>query len=170
MKSLTTQLSQYARYHRSKRNILTHFFDIPLIVIAVMGLTFVPITAINQVAITLTMVLAALLCSYYLVLSLPLGIMMTAVLLVFYAVVAQSNAYFEVQGYWSWAIWLSVFVLGWVLQFIGHYFEGKKPAFVDDIVGLAIGPLFVLVELLFLLGFMPQLEQQIIAQAGEYRA
>ena len=58
------------------------------------------------------------------------------------------------------------FVLGWVLQFIGHYFEGKKPAFVDDLVGLLIGPLFVMAELLFLLGFAKSLQQQIDQSAG----
>ena len=45
-----------------------------------------------------------------------------------------------------------LFVVGWLFQFVGHYLEGKKPAFLDDITGLIIGPLFVFVELLFLLG------------------
>src|SRR3546814_9523920 len=28
---------------------------------------------------------------------------------------------------------LGMFVLGWVIQFVGHYYEGRKPAFVDDL-------------------------------------
>lgn len=66
--------------------------------------------------------------------------------------------------------WAGVFFVGWVLQFIGHYFEGKKPAFVDDLIGLAIGPLFVLVELLFVLGLCKELENKIVNNAGEYKA
>ena len=54
-------------------------------------------------------------------------------------------------GLWL-ALGLGLFILGWIIQFIGHYFEGKKPAFIDDIMGLAIGPLFVVAELAFLLG------------------
>jgi uncharacterized membrane protein YGL010W len=43
-------------------------------------------------------------------------------------------------------------VVGWVIQFVGHYYEGRKPAFVDDITGLIIGPLFVVAEAAFLMG------------------
>ncbi len=32
--------------------------------------------------------------------------------------------------WWPWA--LGLFVLGWVLQFVGHWFEGKPPAFLSD--------------------------------------
>ena len=35
MKTLIDQLSQYADYHRDPRNILTHFFGVPLIMWAV---------------------------------------------------------------------------------------------------------------------------------------
>ncbi len=52
----------------------------------------------------------------------------------------------------SWLIWsVGIFVVGWIIQFIGHYYEKKKPAFMDDVIGLAIGPLFVLAEFVFLL-------------------
>jgi uncharacterized membrane protein YGL010W len=26
-----------------------------------------------------------------------------------------------------------------VIQFIGHWYEGRKPAFVDDLIGLLVG-------------------------------
>ena len=32
---------------------------------------------------------------------------------------------------------LGLFLVGWVIQFIGHAFEGRKPAFVDDLIGAA---------------------------------
>jgi uncharacterized membrane protein YGL010W len=37
----------------------------------------------------------------------------------------------------------SLFVVGWIFQFIGHKMEGKKPSFFEDIQYLWIGPLFV---------------------------
>ena len=56
----------------------------------------------------------------------------------------------------STALWLTVagglLVAGWAIQFIGHAFEGKKPAFVDDLVGLLIGPLFIVAEAGFAFG------------------
>ena len=61
------------------------------------------------------------------------------------------------------------FFVGWVIQFVGHYFEGRKPAFFDDVMGLAIGPLFVVAEVLFKLGAYAQLQREIEERAGPLR-
>jgi uncharacterized membrane protein YGL010W len=44
---------------------------------------------------------------------------------------------FFVSGLWR--IALGLFVIGWVLQFIGHYFEGKPPEFFKDYRFLFVG-------------------------------
>jgi uncharacterized membrane protein YGL010W len=44
---------------------------------------------------------------------------------------------------------LGLFVVGWTFQFLGHYYEGRKPAFMDDLLGLVIGPLFLVAEAVF---------------------
>jgi uncharacterized membrane protein YGL010W len=65
----------------------------------------------------------------------------------------------------TWLAWgIGLFVVGWIIQFVGHYFEGRKPAFMDDIMGLAIGPLFVAAELAFLLGLRKDLEAGMMAE------
>jgi len=38
-----------------------------------------------------------------------------------------------------WIAALSLFVIGWLLQFIGHYFEGKPPEFLKDYRFLFVG-------------------------------
>ena len=38
----------------------------------------------------------------------------------------------------------SLFVVGWILQFIGHAFEGKAPSFFRDPTFLLIGPMWFL--------------------------
>ena len=38
-----------------------------------------------------------------------------------------------------WPIALALFVGGWILQFIGHYFEGKPPEFFKDWRFLFVG-------------------------------
>jgi uncharacterized membrane protein YGL010W len=41
-----------------------------------------------------------------------------------------------------------VFVLGWVLQFVGHgHYEKKSPAFFKNLTHLLIGPLWVFSKL-----------------------
>ena len=60
--------------------------------------------------------------------------------------------------------WIGLFVVGWIIQFIGHYYEGRKPAFVDDIMGLVVGPLFVVAELAFLLGLRKEVEHAVLGR------
>ena len=40
--------------------------------------------------------------------------------------------------HWRWA--LALFIIGWVLQFIGHAIEGNQPAFFRNPVYLLVGP------------------------------
>ena len=40
--------------------------------------------------------------------------------------------------------YLSMFFYSWVLQFIGHKIEGKKPSFFQDIQFLLIGPAWII--------------------------
>jgi uncharacterized membrane protein YGL010W len=35
-----------------------------------------------------------------------------------------------------------LFTVGWTFQFVGHYFEGKKPSFVEDKRSLLVGVLW----------------------------
>ena len=47
---------------------------------------------------------------------------------------------------------ITIFVLAWVAQFVGHKIEGKKPSFFEDLQYLLVGPLFVLAMLFTRLG------------------
>lgn len=42
-----------------------------------------------------------------------------------------------VSGFWM--VSLGLFILGWILQFIGHAFEGKPPEFFKDYRFLFVG-------------------------------
>ena len=64
---------------------------------------------------------------------------------------------------------IGLFVGGWIVQFIGHHYEGKKPAFVDDLIGLLIGPLFVTTEVLFAFGLFKNLKKDIEDRVGVVR-
>ena len=39
---------------------------------------------------------------------------------------------------------LFVFIIAWIMQFLGHKIEGKKPAFFKDLKFLLIGPAWML--------------------------
>ncbi|HRE18494.1 MAG TPA: DUF962 domain-containing protein [Rhodocyclaceae bacterium] len=163
MKTLVQQLANYAAYHRDRRNIRTHFVGIPLIVVAVAILLSRPALPWGPLPFSPTALLVLAASIYYLLLDRPLGLVMTALMLGAACIGAQV-AMLDTTTWLAWGIGL--FVFGWVLQFIGHYYEGKKPAFVDDIMGLAIGPLFVVAEASFLLGLRQPLRAEIEGRAG----
>lgn len=165
MKTLTDHLAQYAAYHRDRRNIFTHFIGIPLIVLAVAMLLSRPVLWVPGLALPLSPATLAVLAAslFYLRLDLRFGLLMAALLgLCLWAgqVLAQ-----QPTGLWL-SVSLAVFVIGWVIQFIGHYYEGRKPAFIDDVMGLLIGPLFVVAELAFLLGLRAEVEHAVVERAG----
>lgn len=159
MKPVTEHLAQYACYHRDRRNIVTHLIGIPLIVIAIVTLLarlqFFTIGSLNVTA-ALVVVVAAVV--YYLRLDTGLGLLM-GVLLALCLWVGQQIAAAPTAVWLSWGI--GMFVVGWVWQFVGHYFEGRKPAFVDDLIGLVIGPLFVVSEVVFMLGLRRTLRHDV---------
>ncbi|MFM0735361.1 DUF962 domain-containing protein [Paraburkholderia sediminicola] len=173
MRTLTQQLTQYAAYHRDRRNIATHFIGIPMIVLALAVLLSRPAFGPGALpfAFPFTLspawVLFAVATVYYLVLDVPLGVMMAVVSVVCVA----CGQWLAAQTTFTWlASGIGLFVVGWVFQFIGHVaYEHRKPAFVDDVVGLLIGPLFVLAEALFGFGWRPALREAIEAQVGATR-
>lgn len=168
MRNLTEQLTQYAAYHRDARNIGTHFVGIPLIVLALAVLLSRPAIALwLPVPVSPAWLLFGASTIYYLVLDVPLGLMMAVVSV---ACVAF-GAWLAQQGTTAWlGSGVGLFVVGWIFQFVGHIaWEHRKPAFVDDLIGLLIGPLFVLAEALFSIGWRPQLRAAIEAKVGPTR-
>jgi uncharacterized membrane protein YGL010W len=162
MRNLEQQITQYAAYHRDRRNIATHFVGVPMIVFSVV-LALVPWTifGVNFALIALSMTAV-----YYLRLDIALGTAMLGFLFFFcYLVAVYLNARVDSTGLIM-ALAATLFVIGWVIQFVGHKFEGMKPAFTDDIMGLVIGPLFIMTELFFALGLKPGLKKYVEARVG----
>lgn len=163
MKTLIDHLAQYAAYHRERRNIASHFVGIPLIVLAVAVLLSRPGLTLGGLWLSPATLLALASALFYLRLDLRFGALMAVLLglcLWGGAALAQQSS----------ALWLGgglgMFVIGWIIQFVGHYYEGRKPAFVDDLTGLLVGPLFVLAEAAFLLGLRAEVEQEVVRRAG----
>jgi uncharacterized membrane protein YGL010W len=157
-------LTQYAAYHRDKRNIATHFVGVPMIVFGVGVLLARPAFPVGGLALTPAGCVFSLLALWYLTrgdfavgLASTLGV--GALMLLAHLVPTVSTA--------VWLAWgVGMFVLGWVIQFVGHYYEGRKPAFADDVVGLLVAPMFVVLELLAPLGMFRRQIQAIEGRVG----
>ncbi|MFL7965875.1 DUF962 domain-containing protein [Pseudomonas kielensis] len=163
MKSLVDHLSQYAAYHRDPRNIASHFIGIPLIFVAVAVLLSRPGWPVGTVLVSPALLAAVASAWFYLRLELRLGVLMTVLL----GLAVWLGQVLAAQSTWVWlGSGLGMFVVGWAIQFVGHYYEGRKPAFVDDLSGLIVGPLFVVVEAGFLLGLRGELKRAIEERVG----
>jgi uncharacterized membrane protein YGL010W len=162
MPSLVDHLTNYATYHRDKRNIATHFAGIPMIVVgAQAALARIGIGPLNA-SVAATWAAS----SYYRKLDPKFGRWMTAVM-------GATSAIGMAIAALPLPVWAAasstLFVGGWAIQFLGHKLEGEKPAFLDDLQSLLIGPLFLVAEAAFALGLEGELREQIERVAGPTR-
>jgi uncharacterized membrane protein YGL010W len=164
VKSIEENLTQYAAYHRDRRNIATHFAGIPMIVFAVIVALQTAWIPLGPVDVTFAAVVSLAMCVYYLRLDWMLGVTMAIVLLAMCAAASEITARLATGP--TLGLAAAIFVAGWALQFLGHKYEGLKPAFYDDVMQLAIGPLFVCAEVFFLLGARADLRRCIEDRVG----
>jgi uncharacterized membrane protein YGL010W len=150
--TLARLLDEYGESHVHPANKRLHFICVPLIVLSIMGLLCalpfphalsrtVPWLGWGGVA-----ALAAV--AYYLTLSTSLA---AGSLIVLGLMLAATHGLAALP----WPLWLtslSVFVLAWIGQFVGHAIEGKRPSFFKDAQFLLIGPLWLLDHLYRRLG------------------
>ena len=172
----TAQMVQYAHYHRDRRNIATHLVGVPLIFMAIGMMLTQPQWAVGSVLLTTAWLVWGLTSLWYLsrgawLLGLATVLVNGALMWAAYRtpVWVAWMGWPLLQDQPLWLLGLAVFFLGWVIQFIGHWFEGRKPAFVDDVVGLLVGPMFVVGEVLMALGLLRRMHHDIHRLAGSTR-
>ena len=137
--------AEYGECHHNATNEVIHWICIPAIMLSLLGLLWcIPMPAswggvANYVNLATVFIVVSML--FYFRLSPPLAAGMLAITIVFLAVIIG----YDHAGLTPvWAAALTVFVVAWILQFIGHKIEGKKPAFFQDLQFLLIGPLWLL--------------------------
>src|SRR5512138_2108202 len=150
MKSLEEQMSIYAAYHQDARNKATHFVGVPVIVLSLFIPLAWPRVELAGFPITAAMLFAAVVLAYYLALDLSLGLAMTAVIAVLLWL-GHRIAGLGAAPAW---LWFGVlFIGGWILQLVGHVFEGRRPALADNLFQIFVAPIFLCAEVFFTLGY-----------------
>lgn len=171
-KNANELMVMYAQYHRDRRNIRTHLVGIPLIVISIgMALSLLQ-WQVGGFTLTAAGLAWALSAVWYLTRGHQgLGVATTVLmaLLIGMAHIWVESLEHTAGALPAWAVAFGVFVVGWVLQFVGHYYEGRKPAFADDLVGLLVGPMFVVGDVLMRWGAWRELDSHIELHAGPLR-
>ena len=132
-------LTDYASYHRTRGNLVCHFFGITLIVFgSVILLRTVRLPGAPSVSAAELLIGVVFL--FYLTLDISLALVMLIEFALF-DIAARAIA--------DWRVGLAAFLLGWVFQGVGHArFERNSPAFFKNLAHLMVGPLFLANELL----------------------
>ena len=131
MQQIHALFADYAAYHQTPGNKAFHRFGIPMIMLSLIGM----LARVHLGPIDAAMLLIALAEVYYLAIEWRLGALMLVVSIGFYFLRILLPLWANV----------ALFVLGWILQFIGHkVYEHKNPAFFRNFVHLLVGPLWIL--------------------------
>jgi len=138
MRTIEKLLMQYGESHQNRTNVIIHAIAVPSIYFVTLGLVWsIPVPEfIANLNITWAHILAIPLLYYYFTLSGPIGAAMTLLTIVCFGGI---NA-LDMAALPVWKCCLILFVFMWILQFIGHKIEGKKPSFLDDVRFLLVGP------------------------------
>ena len=153
MRQIDKLLDQYGESHQNSTNIWIHGLAVPSIFFVTIGLIYViPVPEmIAKFDITFAHILAVPMLMYYFKLSGPIGAAMTLLTIAVFGGISA----LEMLDVSVWQFSLVLFVVMWVLQFIGHKIEGKKPSFFDDLRFLLVGPAWWWMHLLKRLNIQP---------------
>ncbi len=131
----------YGVSHKNNTNIIIHKFCVPAILWSVIVLlSSIPVPSFFLVVPYLNW--ASIIACFALIFYFTLGIKPFVVMLLqlgisFFTLRFLPPSQMAIIG-------LSVFVIAWILQFVGHKIEGKKPSFIEDLKFLLIGPLWII--------------------------
>jgi len=146
MRKVDLLFAEYSKSHRNATNKLIHWICVPLIFWTILGFaSLIPsphfcASYFGCVSI-ISFIVIAFITFFYIRLSLLIAIVMAVIILIMEHFIYLTNISFGKQ---SWIVYLSVFVITWIFQLIGHKIEGQKPSFLKDLQFLLIGPIWLL--------------------------
>ena len=144
-KTMDWFLEKYGESHQNPTNKIIHWFCVPAIMFSLFGLLYaIPFPVERGLFTNWAAVFYVGTLLYYLRLSIPMfiGFIPIGIAMLF----GIDAIYHAVGGSASMLAYVSlgIFVVAWIIQFIGHKIEGAKPSFLEDVQFLMIGPAWLL--------------------------
>jgi uncharacterized membrane protein YGL010W len=136
MSALNDYFSSYNEYHQTQGNKLTHYLGIPLIVFSTLGLlAMVSVGGWFDLGLVLWLASSVFYCRLDWKRGLPFALL--------------TFGFYWFSRWVTWDVHVGLFIVGWILQGIGHYkYEKKSPAFLTNLSHLLIGPFWIFCRLL----------------------
>jgi uncharacterized membrane protein YGL010W len=165
--NLEKQLVFYGSYHHNKANVGIHVLCVPPILLtSLLLLTNTPAVplpswlSVPNLPLNVGTATAVLYSTLYILMEPVAGAMVAPILIGSTAYANHlTSEYGMAVNSWAGAINIAC----WIAQFIGHgKFEGRAPALLDNLVqAIFLAPFFVWFEILFKLGYRPELKRRI---------
>lgn len=148
MQTIDKLLSEYVESHQNATNKLIHWICVPVIFWTIVALLWcvklgveIPSTTYH---LNLALVALVAVIFYYIKLSPRLTIGMLLFAFACITITDRLEEYLTLLHFPLWGLALILFVFAWILQFVGHHIEGKKPSFLKDLQFLLIGPAWLM--------------------------
>ena len=160
------QLASYAAVHRDWRNKTTHFVGIPIIVFSLLLVLSLGRFELGGRDLTLSLAVAIAAVLGWMALDLGIGLVMALLMAVsWFAAGALAGALGSASAVWM--AFIVLFVGGWALQFIGHYyFEKNSPLLFGDLTNTLVGVVWAAKEWADLFGIELPLPASATASAA----
>ncbi len=157
MKSLDEQLAEYGAHHTKKGTIITHFIGVPAVILGLLILcTWIRVDLFDRYTIALAWFLVVGTLMYYFALDKKTSGIMAIVLLPITIITTWWTGPEPTTV--SIIAFVILFVGGWIIQFVGHGIEQKRPAFLSNLFQLFIAPVYLVLEAIEMCGLSHYLE------------
>ena len=143
-KNINDWVDSYAESHQNSTNKKIHWICVPVIMFTLIGLLSLVKFEIGDFKVNLCYIFIVLAWLFYLRLSIKISVGMFGISSLFLLGIYQLEGLIGLENWTLFFIYLGVFVLAWIGQFIGHKIEGQKPSFFEDLQFLLIGPAWLL--------------------------
>ncbi|KAJ3758034.1 DUF962-domain-containing protein [Lentinula raphanica] len=171
------QLTFYGAYHNNKVNVLIHVICVPLIMWSAMVLlasaphpSFLPeyhqeLNSLMTLELNYPAILWVVYQTYYLILE-PVAALLYAPQFIFSLLTATAFAHHRADHL---TVAVTLQTVCWLAQFVGHgVAEKRAPALLDNLIGaIVLAPFFVHLEILFALGYRPDLHKRLVNDIGK---
>lgn len=162
---LVDQMAIYAAYHRDRRNKATHFVGVPVIVLGILVPMGWARLEVGDASVSLALAFVLAMICIYAWLDRAIAFVTAAAVLPMLAVAEWLAGLGHQVGGIAAAV---LFVAGWIIQLVGHAYEGRKPALVDNLLQIFIAPIFLAAEILFAVGLKRDLHAAVEARHTRY--
>ncbi|KAF2099688.1 DUF962-domain-containing protein [Rhizodiscina lignyota] len=165
--NLEKQLLFYGSYHHNPVNVWIHIVCVPIILMSILllltntpSLPLPSWLSFPHLPLNVGTFGAVLYSSLYILMEPVVGGLMAPLII---GGTAYSHYLTQTYGKPVNIAATVIQAISWILQFIGHgKFEGRAPALLDNLVqALFLAPFFVFFEVMFMLGYRPELKARL---------